>query len=89
MPEIEELIDAIIKGTLSDEEFEALPKIELHAARHTILQALIPALPVLEKMKAAAWEEGSEARDKYVRDAWLSDEAGIFEAPKNPYGEAI
>lgn len=85
MPEIEELIEAIIKGNLPDDAYEALSKVELHGLRHSTLQLLLPALPVIDKIRAAAWEEGSTARDKYHLAAFTSNDK--LEQPKNPYGD--
>jgi hypothetical protein len=82
IPGLEELIEAILRGQLGGERYDSLTKTEKMISGQAVVSILIPALPVLEEIKAAAWEEGSEARDKYLRDTFTS--TSTAEAPKEP-----
>ena len=62
MINIEELIDAILRGK-EGKGLDGLDKMEVWTRRQALLEVLIPALPVLEEIKAQAWDEGREAYD--------------------------
>jgi hypothetical protein len=88
MPEVEALIEAILRGQLGDEKYDELTKVQKMNVGQGVLDILIPALPVLEEIKAAAWEEGSTARDTYLRDSFLAKGPEAPSKPKNPYKKA-
>jgi hypothetical protein len=82
MPELEALIEAILRGQLKD-RYDTLSKVDKMNAAQAVLDVLLPALPVLDEIKAAAWEEGSEARDTYLRDTFVGKVE--IQKPQNPY----
>lgn len=80
MPELETLIEAILRGQLKD-RYDTLSKVDKMNASQAVLDILIPALPVLEEIKAAAWEEGLKAGDIDGYFAYDNRDKG----PPNPY----
>jgi hypothetical protein len=89
MPGLEEIIEAILRGQLSEDQYKNLTKPQVMMASETIIEILTPALPVLEEIKAAAWREGYGARDEYLLSTFVQTRTqDAPEEPKNPYGEA-
>jgi hypothetical protein len=60
MPSLEDLIEAILRKQLP-ERYDSLTMVEKMKAGQAVLDILIPALPLLEEIKAAAWDEGLAA----------------------------
>lgn len=88
MPELEELIEAVLRGQLG-ERYDTLTKSEKMISGQAVLDILIPALPILEEIKAAAWEEGHDARDNYLLATFVQTRTQDEPTePKNPYRSA-
>jgi hypothetical protein len=81
MPSIEEIIEAILRHQLPD-RYDDLKAPEKMVAAQTVLDILIPALPLFEEIKAAAWDEGAaQVMRDYMGGA-------PYELKPNPYRSA-
>jgi hypothetical protein len=88
VPDIEAILDAILRGR-DGKGLEGKTPIEIHSLKSALLEMLIPALGVLEEMKARIWDEGVSAQDTYLRDSILATGIEDPPAPKNPYRTGV
>lgn len=85
MPDLESIIEAILRGRFKD-AYDTMSKVDLWAAKSEVLSMLIPAMGAIEEIKARIWDEGVEAQDEYLLKSFVGEDVA---KPTNPYRTTV